>query len=285
MFKARIAWAFLELCDANVAIEVPHVASALGGVLATIEGSLHRWERGLYQSSSKFDIETGTDGSLFSSFFGKSRLNSKLLDQRIGDQEDEDDYSLTSVFHKAHLPLLGDLTVDPSTLCKVACGFARLSAKHPYVTGSWTMTRVAVRLLSSKNARLMKECSLHDIVRLCEAAVLSEVAGHGRELIIGLFSRKVVQVLNEGLDPSYDRENSSSESVDLAIATPSEISTLAWTLGELGVRHATSDEARQTAHKKLRLITDKPLLTKDQISSLNVSSLLRLVSQTFVSKA
>ena len=274
--KVRISWAFLELCDGSTEINDPDVASALGGVLATVEESLHRWERGLYQGPSHDDDDhqLNDDASRFSSFFGKSRLNSKLLDQRIGDRDDDDDEStLAPLLARSHLPMLRDLTVDPSTLCKAACGFARLSAKHPYITGSWALTRVAVRLLSSKDARLMKECSIHDIVRLCEAAVLSEVAGHGRELVIGLFARKVVCVLNNALDTSDP-----ASSIDVASASSTEIATLLWTLGELGVKHSLPDESRHSAHKRMRLVTETRLLTRDQLKTLDTSSIVRLVS-------
>jgi hypothetical protein len=277
--KVRISWAFLELCDGTTGIKDPEVASALGGVLATVEESLHRWERGLYQGPSHDDddYQLNDDASRFSSFFGKSRLNPKLLDQRIGDRDDDDDeITLAPLLARSHLPMLRDLTVDPSTLCKAACGFARLSAKHPCITGSWALTRVAVRLLSSKDARLMKECSIHDIVRLCEAAVLSEVAGHGRELVIGLFARKVVCVLNNALDTSDPRKAAST--IDVASASSTEIATLLWTLGELGVKHSLPDESRHSAHKRMRLVTEKRLLTKDQLKTLDTHSLVRLVS-------
>jgi hypothetical protein len=279
--KVRISWAFLELCDGTTEINDPDVASALGGVLATVEESLHRWERGLYQGPSHddddYDYQLNDDASRFSTFFGKSRLNPKLLDQRIGDRDDDDDDStLAPLLARSHLPMLRDLTVDPSTLCKAACGFARLSAKHPYITGSWALTRVAVRLLSSKDARLMKECSIHDIVRLCEAAVLSEVAGHGRELVIGLFARKVVCVLNDALDTSDPSKAASS--IDVASASSTEIATLLWTLGELGVKHSLPDDSRHLAHKRMRLVTEKRLLTRDQLKTLDTHSIVRLVS-------
>jgi hypothetical protein len=122
----------------------------------------------------------------------------------------------------------------------------------------------------------MKECSIHDIVRLCEAAVLSEVAGHGRELVIGLFARKVVCVLNDALDTSDPRKAASS--IDVARASSTEIATLLWTLGELGVKHSLPDETRHSAHKRMRLVTEKRLLTRDQLKTLDTHSIVRLVS-------
>lgn len=132
------------------------------------------------------------------------------------------------------------------------------------------MTRVAVRLLSSKHARLMKECSIHDIVRLCEAAVLSDVDGHGRELIIGLFAREVVKVLNEVLEDESRHETS----IDIASASSTEISTLIWTLGEMGVKYSPG---KQPSSKKMRLTIAEPLLQGIRVKSLNQFTLERLI--------
>jgi hypothetical protein len=215
------------------------------------------------------------DASRFSSFFEKSRWHLKGLDHRIGD-DDDDESDSAPLLEKSNLPMLRDLTVDPSNLCKAACGFARLSSENPHVKGSWTLTRVAVRLLSSKDGQLMKECSIHDIVRLCEAAVMSEVAGHGRELVIGLFARKVVQVLNQALEA--DADDKGGTSLELASATPSEISTLVNCLGELGARHSLiRDEGTPLAHRRMLLVVEKPLLSKEQLETLDASSVMRLM--------
>jgi hypothetical protein len=253
------------------------VGVALGRILATVEQSLHRWERGDCQSPIVDNGSLSSDASVFSSFFGKPRMNLAILEQMGSDHDNEDELELAPLLEKSHRPMLRDLSVDPSTLCKAACGFQRLSAKHPHIKGGWTLTRVAVRLLSSKDARLMRECSIHDIVRLSEAAVLSDVDGHGRELITGLFARKVVQVLNEALDSGRDGK---SGSVDVAAATPSEVCTLLWALGELGAKHSLDDEASHSAYKKMRLIAGTPLLTRDQVKSLDVSSAIKLVSDS-----
>lgn len=247
------------------------VADALGSILATVEQSLYRWERGTVPTSSN----QASEASVFSSFFGKPRLNHQLLEHMLNDGEDEDESVLGPLLQRSGKPLLRDLSVDPSTLCKAACAFQRLSKKHPYMKGGWTLTRVAVRLLSSKNARLMKECSIHDIVRLCEATALGEADGHGRELITGLFARKVLQVLNDSLDCATEKTDSS---IDVSTASPSELCSLLWSLGELGAKHYLSDDARHSAYKRMRLVSETSLLSQDQVKALDCSSALKLVS-------
>eukprot|EP00980_Cylindrotheca_fusiformis_P007972 scaffold1697_cov120-Cylindrotheca_fusiformis.AAC.54 len=191
----------------------------------------------------------------------------------LNDGEDEDDSPLGPLLQKSRKPLLRDLSVDPSTLCRAACAFQRLSKQYPYMKGGWTLTRVAIRLLSSKNARLMKECSIHDIVKLCEATVLCEADGQGRELITGLFARKVLQVLNESLDCEQKEETST---IDLSRASSSELCTLIWALGELGTKHHRSDESRHSAYKRMRLVAPTPLLSQEQVKKLECSSVVKL---------
>jgi len=268
----RIAWAFLEIADVDLFQLDSSEVAALGLILATTEMSLHRWERG----DCTLDPPTPgshSDASVFSSFFGRPRINLPLLDLSVSDEEDDDEGVLSPVLQKSQRPKLRDLSIDPSTLCKAACSFQRLSARHPYIKGGWTLTRVAIRLLSSKNARLMKECSIHDIARLCEAAVLSEVDGHGRELMIGLFARQVVGVLNGALDEQTRNEYS----INIDSATSSEIVTLIWALGELGVRRSPAEEGKQLANKKLHLQFLDSLLSKVEVESLNLSALQRLI--------
>ena len=111
-------------------------------------------------------------------------------------------------------------------------------------------------------------------MRLCEAAALSQTDGHGRELITGLFARKVLHVLNEAC---HDRESS----VDITAASPSEISTLLWALGELGAKHSLEFEGKHSAHKKMRLVVSDVVLTEGQLRSLDASSALKLVRTNF----
>ena len=113
----------------------------------------------------------------------------------------------------------------------------------------------------------------HDIVRLCEAVVLSDVDGHGRELIIGLFAREVVKVLNEVLEDDSQHDTS----IDIESASSSEISTLIWALGEMGVKYSPADHGKQPPSKKMRLIFIEPLLRGIRVKSLNLIALERLI--------
>ena len=274
--QVRISWAFLEICSTEGTFKDPIVGVALGRILSTVEQSLHRWERGDRQINSLDNESLTHDASVFSSFFGKSRINLSLLEQMVNDQDYEDDAVLAQLFEKSHRPLLRDLSVDPSTLCKAACAFQRLSAKEPHLKGGWMLTRIAVRLLSSKDARLMRECSIQDIIRISEAAVLSDVDGYGRELITGFFARKVIQVLNEALE--CEGSGKPELSIELSSASPSEVAILLWSLGELGAKHVLNDEARRSAYKKMLLVAATPFLTNEQIKSLDFSSITKLVS-------
>jgi len=271
----RIGWAHLEINQSDLSALNSFETMALGKILAAAEHSLHRWERVDFAKDVS-SVDSHVESPLFSSFFGRSRINLPILEQAINDDDDDDDMALAPL-GRSQRPKLRDLMIDPSTLCKAACGFQRLSKEHPFIKGGWTFTRVAVRLLSSKNARLMKECSIHDIVRLCEAAVLSDVDGHGRELIIGLFARQVVKVLNEVLDD----ENQHSTSIDIQTASSTEISTLIWTLGEMGVKYSPGKHA---AGKKMRLEFAEPLLRAIRLKSLEQLTLERLIRGLVLTK-
>lgn len=207
-------------------------------------------------------------------------MNRPILEQLMSGHEDEEDTELTSLVVKRHRPLLQDLSVDPSTLCKAACALERIAGKHSDIKGGGKLTQVAIRLLASRNARLMKECSIHDIVRLCEAATRADTEGNNRQLITGLFAHKVVYVLNEAL--GGEESTIDKPEISIEAASPSEISTLIWSLANLGVKHAAADSAVETAYKRLRLVTNKPFLTQEQVKTLDLHSQTRLVrsSQT-----
>lgn len=249
---------------------------ALGSILASAEHSLHQWERGK-MSTTQSEVQ---DASVFSSFFGKSRLKDHLLEHSLndGDDDDDDENALAPILEKSRKPLLKDLPVDPATLCRAACGYQRLSRKYPSMKGAWALTRVAIRLLVSKNARLMKECSIHDVIRLCEATVLAEADGHGTDLVIGLFARKVLQVLNAALDNDSDAIDSS---IDVSQASHGEICTLIWSLGVFGVKHHFHDDAKRSAYKRMHFVCKSALLSPSAIDTLDTPSLSRLVSSAF----
>lgn len=142
--------------------------------------------------------------------------------------------------------------------------------------------RVAVRLLSSKNGQLMGQCPLVDVIGLAHACAISEVNGRERGQTVRLFAGRVVQFMNEALAP--DPETHGKAAARLARATPWEVATLLWSVGELGARFFTSDENRQLAHRKLRVVSDKPLLTNDELESLSAVSMANLVRPVESSK-
>lgn len=268
----RIAWAFLELCDVSTALSQPLVGEALGSILATIESSLLLWESAPHSKSAQ-DTKRSEDTLHFSTFFGKSRLPWRLLNQMIHEHEDDEESQKSS--RKTSLPLLRDLPVDPSSLCKLSSAYSRLAQEQRDVMGGWTFVRVAVRLLSSKNGQLMEQCPLIDVIGLCHACAISEVNGRERGQVLRLFAGRVVQFMNDALDP--DAATHGRAAARLERATPWEIAALVWSIGELGARHFPADENRQQAHRKLRLISDRPLLTEDELNTLSVASTANLV--------
>ena len=244
---------------------------SLGRVLSTVEQSLHRWER----ATSAPGGPSSASYSLFSSFFGRPLRNLPSIDI-YGEKDDDYDDALAHLLEKPRRPRLRDLSIDPSTLCKAACGFQQLTKDHSLMKGGWTLTRVAMRLLTSRDARLMKECSINDIVKICEAAALTDYGGHGRELLLGFFARKLLQVLNQSIQ---EGENSNIR-FDMSDASPQETATLLWSLGELGARHSlpSGDQERSLAYKKMRLVSENAFLSKQDLLSLDKSALIRLVS-------
>jgi hypothetical protein len=243
-------------------------ALTLGRILATIETSLLQWESGkLSFKRENSDDSARKESTRFSAFFRRARLHVPFLDIRLDDFS-EDGVEHPSLTHadKSRLPLLHDLPIDPLTLCKVACCFERLAECHPGVRVSETLTRVALRLLTSHSARLMRECPVQDLVRLCEAAARTNLTSV-REMI-GLFARRFVSHLN---GPGQH---------DLSALNAGEFVILVWALGELGVKYAHVGEDASSAHRKLHLVTRLPLVaTKptalDPLSNASVIKLVR----------
>jgi hypothetical protein len=268
----RISWAFLELCDAKEALSQPLVAESLGRALSAVESSLLFWESGprtrTNMRSGRVRVE---DSFHFSTFFG-TRFPLLLLNHAVNEHDDDEDENPQTY---GKLPLLCDLTVDPSSLCKLVSGFTALSENQHFIEGGWTFLRVAVRLLASKNGQLMEQCPIGDVIRLCHACATSTTNGREQEQVVHLFARRVVQFMNEALDPDLDAHGKAADR--LAHASPWEISILIWSLGELGARHFTTDKNRRLAYRKLHLITDRLLLKKEELQSLSAASTANLV--------
>jgi len=259
---ARIVWAFLEVSDLKQVLNLPFVADALGKVLSTVEISLLKWENESGSSADSADGHSAKESTRIPSFFGRSRFHASFLDHKNDESEEVDEFHLRS-----RLPLLRNLPIDPSTMCKAASSFARLTSNYAGIGGSETLLRIALRLLTSRSGRLLRGCPRQDIIRLCEAVAVNESV-LGRELI-GSFVRRVVHLLNES-----DEESAQA----LSSLPPQDFATLVWSLGELCVKHHPKQDDISSAHRRLQLVQELPVLSEDQIGTLSSVSVSRLVS-------
>lgn len=269
---ARITWGFLELSVLNDVLKDPSVSAALGRLVAIMEASVLRWESCQCERSSEESVAQVDESIRFASFFGRPRLALRLLEQRLDTAIDDDDESQSVESEKTRkLPLLRDLSMDPATMCKLAYGLSRTKESFPEINGAWTFTRIAVRLMSAKNGQLLKVSSAGDDVRLAYACATNQFGGHSRDFIARLYTRRLLQRLNEQL--GWSEKGSVSDQLALS---PEDTATLVWSLGELGTRHWASDHGvNGTAYKKLRLVTSLPFLSESQIGSLSPHSLAR----------
>ena len=241
-------------------LRLPSVVQALGRTTTAIEASLHDWENGIL--SRHDDAGNIKAPTLFASFFGRTKYQASFMDQRLDESPDEgDDLSLLVVSRKSSLPLLRDLPLDPSTICRLTSSFAKLRKLLPGIGGGETVMRVALRLLTSKNGRLLHECPIPDLVRLCEALATSGDA-LGRERV-SLFVRRVVQLINGSED-------------ELQLPASNMISFI-WSLGELGVKYHSDEKDSKVAHRRLGLVRDLPLTSFDELQLLSNQQLSKLV--------
>jgi hypothetical protein len=248
---ARIIYAWLEFSGPDYINLDLQTATALGITLSTIEQSLQRWEKGdwLSPGSSRTDSHTSQPTTLFGSLFGRSRQN-PLMEHAVFIADDDDD-------SRSHRPKLRDLNLDPSTLIKIALGVNRLgTAQKSMVDIGNVLTRVAIRLMSSKSGKLLRICSMDDMARLCEAACLCR---ESLDLPVAYFSRQAVQVLNEGVDCS-----------DLSMPMKC---TLVWSLGRLGIR-CSPDPAEK---HKLEITHLTKILDGVNLSDLELENLHQLL--------
>lgn len=280
----RILWAFLEVCDMDEALAQYGVADALGRVFSTVETAIVRWERGNLVQNVEEDEEEDTENrggfNALTALFLRPSLSRQMLDQLIEeyhDLEEEEEKLLSTIVDKKKkkLPRLRDLGIDPSTLAKAAGAFARITSNHLNLRGSPILTRVTLKLLTSKNGRLLQEFSMCNLIRACEAAAINEAVGRGEDLVVGQFARRFLHLLNEANNSFPSHDSTSKTELRLSSTSPDEIATLLWSLGELGARHHTTDANRETAHRKLRLVMEAPLMTDDQIAHLSRASMLK----------
>jgi hypothetical protein len=237
---------------------------ALGRILAALETNILQWESG-----KQFSPHRNQNPSLFrehkilSPFLGRTRVQVALFDQWF-DQEETEENKIGSFAEKTRLPLLRNIPVDPLTLCKAASCFERLSSIHDGLRARETLTRVALRLLTSRNGQLMRAFPLNDLVRLCEAAARTTLMS-AREMI-SHFVRRFVCYLN---DLSSDH---------LEALGPGDVVILVWSLGMLGVRYLPGKDDVLSAHRRLHLVSALPFLNEDQLITLSNSRIVMLVS-------
>jgi len=271
---ARVVWGFLELSDLEEVFQDPKVSAALGRITSIMEQSILRWESGQCEKQQRNQNTTQVEEPVhFNSFLGMPRFALKFLNQRVDTNTDDDDEPQPHEGEKSNLPLLRDLSMDPATMCKLAYSLSRIHTIFPEITCAWTFVRVAVRLMAAKNGQLLKENTPSDIVRLAFGCASNEVPGYRREVTTRLYARRLVQYLNQKLL----REDYNFVSDRLGIS-PQELSTLVWSIGEIGVKHWQTEEGSEgNAYKKLRLVSNVQLLSEPQLQSLSTHFTVKLL--------
>jgi hypothetical protein len=190
-------WAFLALKNdtGNDNQRCPSLGEAtmLGKILQIIETSLVQWEScKLADRHENVEAkDTGKGVKNISAFFGKKFRH--LPFHRLDDVEDDVDNNST-LASTCHLPLLRDLPFDPFTLCKVVCYLERLTESDEKISGSNILTRVALRLLASRNGRLIGVCPIQDLLFITEAAARCSISS-SRETV-SHFARRLAYHLN-----------------------------------------------------------------------------------------
>jgi hypothetical protein len=237
----------------------------LGRILATLETNIIQWESGnRFASNQNQYPPLAREHKRLSLLQGQPRGQVALFDQWF-DHEDTEEHIVGSFAEKTRLPLLSNLPIDPLTLCKAACCFERLSSSHDGLHARETLTRVALRLLTSRNGHLMRAFPLKDLIRLGEAAARTTLMS-AREMI-SHFTRRFVCYLN---DLSSDH---------LESLGPGDVVILVWSLGTLGVRYLPGKDDVLSAHRRLHLVSRLPFPNEDQLITLSNSRLVMLVRQ------
>ena len=254
--QARILWAYNELHYSDQSSKSTRLPPCFGEILAIIESSLKNWESG--RTSSSRPDEAPKESVRFATFFGRTRFHAPLLDQKLDDYVDDPDDYLMVMNVESRLPLLKDLPIDPSTLCKVLHSLSLLSHAQR-MESPRTLLRITLRLLTSNNGRLLHECTIADIGRSLEAVLHSN--GGNRELS-SLFVRRVLRLLNE--------KQTWYEGVETR-----DICRVIHSLGKLGVNYNNRKES-SSAHRRLQL-AHLPEIERDVKEALPTADLLRLL--------
>jgi hypothetical protein len=265
----RIAWAFLELSDLDVVrSEHPGASAALGRIIASIELALTNWESGNAPLSPKTSSTEGIkEHCRFITFFGKTRGHAAFLRQKLEEGADdnivEDFPGSSSLLHNERkIPLLKNLPVDPASLCKLVYSCSKASTAMMGINGWDALGKVALRLMTSRHGRLLRECQSRDLARLCEAATLVDSTS-SRELV-GLFARRVVAILND--------------SPDLLVHAPPHVhADLLISLGGLGVKHYPK-ATTPLPYRRLQLTILDPFIRVEDLNQLPDPVFMSLVS-------
>jgi hypothetical protein len=264
----RICWAFVEYSDFDAVLTThPSSLQSLGRVLGLIDVSLTSWEAGhSYTSKRKEageDVDPRKEAFHFTSFFGRARSHITSFEPKSEEGPDDlDDFPMPSFLaERTRLPILKDLPVDPATLCKLCGSLGRAEAKYSQLCDTSIMSRIALRLMTSRNGRLLSECQINDLTSICTSAA-SAPSSTTRE-IVGLFARRVVKVLNE-------------RPAALLAARPAIFIKLLNALGDLGVKYHP-DADSDNAHRRLQLTARLHLEETLELESLSNESLICLV--------
>ena len=256
---ARIAFAYLELVYPDLSMEEKALAdSNLGQIFCSIELALLQWET----SPSRGTKKRAQEPKHFLSFFGRSWSHIAKFERQnheTSNEPEEGDYPVPSLLDdkSIRLPQLRDFPIDPSTLSKLTWSSSRLSRDSSAMD---SLARVALRLFTSRNGRLLRECSIYDLANIVRAA--DNVKAPMRELV-GLFARRVVKVLNE-------------DSGFLESSPPLHVSALLFSLGRLGVKYGP-DQDPATAYRRLQLVVPLPTLSDADLRQLPAQNILFLV--------
>ncbi|KAL7563814.1 hypothetical protein ACA910_019547 [Epithemia clementina (nom. ined.)] len=259
---ACILFAFLELVYPLLSAQERSTAEIqLGKLFVIVELAVSEWESGVSSLNQSRDHLDTKETSRFVSFFGRrwSKLDHRKYEQQA---DDFDDYTVPSLLNeKTRLPLLKDFPIDPSTLSKLTWSSSRVSRSANPSTSD-TLARVALRLFTSRNGRLLREeCQVYDLASIARAA--ATVSSSLREMV-SLFSRRLVRVLNES--PNLWETSPPLHSVSLLFS-----------LGRLGVKYNPSHRDDTLMHRRLQLVSSLPSFSSRDLDTLPLSFLVYLL--------
>ena len=244
ILQACILWSYSASNDSRDEQYQYNMPYNIGRIITAIEMSLLRWE-----TSQKVSIDLLDTSSQIAPSLSQSEVISSFHDTNDNDISRSLDFAA---------PYFQDLHIQPSSLCKVAWGVAKLASDNPsFEKSCQEIVRVSSKVFSFDNGKLLDYVSPKDVVRLCWAYVTVRCKGSKR-ITTSVWIRRLVDLINEStsfLDPLNSKE----------------MSTLVWSLAEAGVKTRASINSK----KSLLISID---LTSIDISHLDCSTLIKLVS-------